>query len=579
MARAPGGCSGGGATLGFRGVLLRLAESDEAAATGGGAFRVVAPDAEMALPPPSATTGGANALSARASQALAISDRVTARLLQLTGCGAAMLQRETRSALWVADAAAPTRSCYCFQFRSGVEFDMFERAVRAFLRAQQLALLENSVLLELELEQERQRRMKQQLVPAGPSLPAKKKPLSRTQGGAGMPAAATARSVQRSRPSLLNAPTPTTPTPAANGAKPPPQRGDPLLAAKDARGKKCHVCKVCLQQILQRRVQSQARLSTEAGEAEAVCGLCAEHSSTFSHELKQCATPMCPRIYCTPCLHRLVGKARTHTVWRTKHWKCPNCTNYDSAESESARVETAAPVSATAPAIESTSSTDELAKRKRKRQADDAARSSAQPPPKQQPKPPASSASASPPTKRSDVVVVVAVAPDMEPVDYAANYFQFLIQREFAKLPGGDESEDVCFCCKDGGELVECDWPGSEFSYARCPKVYHEECLGYKVPEDFEWKCPRHRCQACGIIAMYSCRFCVTSYCSAHVPEDVKKIGPALHDIPEATYVICSACEQHAQRAVKSGKLSAKTYAMLAKLPPKKPATTKLSAK
>lgn len=65
------------------------------------------------------------------------------------------------------------------------------------------------------------------------------------------------------------------------------------------------------------------------------------------------------------------------------------------------------------------------------------------------------------------------VPSDMGPVDYAANYFQFLIQRELAKSPQ-DESEDVCFCCKDGGELIECDWPDDNHKYARCPKVYHE---------------------------------------------------------------------------------------------------------
>lgn len=226
MARESRSSSGGGTTLGFRGVLLRLAESDET--TAAASFYVVAPDAEMALPPPNAATGGANALSARASQILAISDRVTARLLQLTGCSTAMLQRETRSALWVADAsaaAAPTRSCYCFQFRSSVEFDLFERAVCAFLRAQQLALLESSVLLELEIEQERQRDRGKPT----PALTLKKKPLSRTQGsGGGMPAAAAARSVQRSRPSL-----PSGPPVAATGAKPLP-RSDALVAAKVA---------------------------------------------------------------------------------------------------------------------------------------------------------------------------------------------------------------------------------------------------------------------------------------------------------------------------------------------------------
>lgn len=39
------------------------------------------------------------------------------------------------------------------------------------------------------------------------------------------------------------------------------------------------------------------------------------------------------------------------------------------------------------------------------------------------------------------------------------------------------------------------------------------DCLGYEVPEGKTWVCPRHRCQDCGIIALYSCRFCVTSFC------------------------------------------------------------------
>jgi hypothetical protein len=61
----------------------------------------------------------------------------------------------------------------------------------------------------------------------------------------------------------------------------------------------------------------------------------------------------------------------------------------------------------------------------------------------------------------------------MTPMDYAASYFQFLVSREEA-TPPEDESEDVCFCCKDGGEVIECDWKGLNNKFARCPKVYHE---------------------------------------------------------------------------------------------------------
>lgn len=61
----------------------------------------------------------------------------------------------------------------------------------------------------------------------------------------------------------------------------------------------------------------------------------------------------------------------------------------------------------------------------------------------------------------------------MTPLDYAASYFQFLAGREEANPPE-DESEDVCFCCKDGGEVIECDWKGLNNKFVRCPKVYHE---------------------------------------------------------------------------------------------------------
>ena len=47
----------------------------------------------------------------------------------------------------------------------------------------------------------------------------------------------------------------------------------------------------------------------------------------------------------------------------------------------------------------------------------------------------------------------------------------------------GDER--VGFSCKDGGILVTCDF---EKHGQRCGKVYHERCLGFKVPEDtYHW--------------------------------------------------------------------------------------------
>lgn len=194
--------------MSFHGVLLRVAEGEEE----NGAFRVVAPDAEMGLPAQHQRLRSKlheNALSASAGQVLVVTDHVSSRLLQVAGCAAVLLQRETHSALWVAALAsqkaatlvestsravqqqnvgsralplqqlslnawdhssnnggdgangggilgdiAAGRSCYCFQFRSSVEFDMFERTIQAYQRVQKMSLLENSVLMEMEIEQE-----------------------------------------------------------------------------------------------------------------------------------------------------------------------------------------------------------------------------------------------------------------------------------------------------------------------------------------------------------------------------------------------------------------------------------------
>ena len=70
-------------------------------------------------------------------------------------------------------------------------------------------------------------------------------------------------------------------------------------------------------------------------------------------------------------------------------------------------------------------------------------------------------------------------------------------------------SNDNCFICNEGGDLIICD-------YRDCCKVYHLQCINMnEVPQD-EFYCSRHTCDICGIEAFYMCSTCMVSYCREH---------------------------------------------------------------
>ena len=93
------------------------------------------------------------------------------------------------------------------------------------------------------------------------------------------------------------------------------------------------------------------------------------------------------------------------------------------------------------------------------------------------------------------------------------------------KIPATD---DVCFLCKDGGDLIECDDSKHKLcdKRKRCKKVYHSYCLSYIVEDDGrDWRCPRHFCDACGSSTLkYICKYCPLSICKSCPQAMAKKV-------------------------------------------------------
>jgi hypothetical protein len=87
-------------------------------------------------------------------------------------------------------------------------------------------------------------------------------------------------------------------------------------------------------------------------------------------------------------------------------------------------------------------------------------------------------------------------------------------------------TDDVCFLCKDGGELIECDWvcPTGK-NGERCLKVYHTYCLDFEVSDE-KWCCPRHYCDMCGSQSLkYICKYCPVSICANCPSSLVSKVS------------------------------------------------------
>ncbi|XP_070698721.1 histone-lysine N-methyltransferase NSD2 [Pempheris klunzingeri] len=77
------------------------------------------------------------------------------------------------------------------------------------------------------------------------------------------------------------------------------------------------------------------------------------------------------------------------------------------------------------------------------------------------------------------------------------------------KAEGKKKSEDECFRCGDGGQLVLCD-------KKTCTKAYHLSCLNLTKRPFGRWDCPWHHCDVCGKNSEAFCQLCPNSFCKAH---------------------------------------------------------------
>eukprot|EP00301_Raphidiophrys_heterophryoidea_P000574 c10287_g1_i1.p1 GENE.c10287_g1_i1~~c10287_g1_i1.p1 ORF type:complete len:173 (+),score=36.67 c10287_g1_i1:938-1456(+) len=79
-------------------------------------------------------------------------------------------------------------------------------------------------------------------------------------------------------------------------------------------------------------------------------------------------------------------------------------------------------------------------------------------------------------------------------------------------------TEDDCYVCGDGGELIECSFPS-------CPKVYHLACVHLTQPPRGKWLCPHHRCDECDVWSVVRCRTCISSWCGSHKSDRINSQG------------------------------------------------------
>jgi len=132
-------------------------------------------------------------------------------------------------------------------------------------------------------------------------------------------------------------------------------------------------------------------------------------------------------------------------------------------------------------------------------------------------------------------------------------YVWYLNQREHDEANrgyscGAGEEEHFCLKCKDGGDMMLCD-----FRDGACSKSFHPRCCGLKAVPEGLWECPRHRCIRCGVgpartdaqgrprtpdppsaeTTLWPCRTCPKTFCTRCLEADATHVG---------SEIVCSSC-------------------------------------
>lgn len=263
---------------------------------------------------------------------------------------------------------------------------------------------------------------------------------------------------------------------------------------------------------------------------EELCAMC----SDTPEELLLCS--FCPRSFCNTCLARTLKPEMLEQLHKETDadWACQACANGMGAQTALPKskwriVTFDAPVDDTRPiptpwALPLPSASASTSNTALGKSAQSKEFGAVLVMPKKK-----SGGKSSPATSSSSSSGLPRIAKDMSEERYFAQYVlhtdSIYNNAETSGLHKSEDmycTDDACFLCKDGGDLIECDWKrnfGSKRGSCRCRKVYHEYCLAYAVPDSKTWICPRHYCDGCASQNLaYMCKYCPVSVCDTCLP-------------------------------------------------------------